>query len=132
MELLRPDRGTKVLAGYDHTAYAPYAAATFHTSGKGKAAYIGTMLDSVALDALLEQLLPQMGIGPTLYRWPLIVKQGTNDAGESITYLLNYSSKIQTFQVENSAVELLSQKHFAHGETLRLEPWGAAILSESE
>ena len=132
MELLRPDDDTQVLLGYDHAAYAPYAAATCHTFGKGRAAYIGTMLDSVALDALLEQLLPQMEIGLSSYRWPLIVKQGTNDMGDNITYLLNYSSEVQTFRVENSAVELLSQNHFAHGEPLRLEPWGAAILSESE
>ena len=132
MELLRPDCGTKVLLGYDHAAYASYAAATCHTFGKGKAAYIGTMLDSVALDTLLEQLLPKMRIGLTPYRWPLIVKQGTNDIGESITYLLNYSSEVQTFCVENSATELLSQNHFAHGETLRLKPWGVVILSESE
>ena len=41
-------------------------------------------------------------------------------------------AEVQTFHVENSAVELLSQKRFAHGETLRLEPWGAVILRESE
>ena len=128
MELLRPDRGTKVLAGYDHTAYAPYAAATFHTFGKGKAAYIGTMLDSVALDALLEQLLPHMEIGLTPYRWPLIVKQGKNDAGNTIVYLLNYSSECKSFLMERASTELLSQKRCTAGETLMLQSWGAAIL----
>ena len=116
MELLRPGCGAKVLLGYDH---ASYAAATCHTFGKGKAAYIGTMLDSVALDTLLEQLLPKMGIGLAPYRWPLIVKRGTNDAGESITYLLNYSSEVQTFRVENSVTELLSRNHFAHHQQIR-------------
>ncbi|MDY4223011.1 MAG: beta-galactosidase trimerization domain-containing protein, partial [Candidatus Faecousia sp.] len=131
MELLRPDGDTQVLLGYDHASYASYAAATCHTFGKGKAAYLGTMLDSADLDTLLEQLLPQMGIGLARYRWPLIVKQGTNDIGEIITYLLNYSSEVQTFHVENGAMELLSQKRFACGETLELEPWGAAMLCES-
>ena len=128
MELLRPDRGTKVLAGYDHTAYAPYAAATFHTFGKGKAAYIGTMLDSVALDALLEQLLPQMEMGLSSYRWPLIVKQGKNDEGKKITYLLNYSSECQPFLIERDGTELLSQKNCIAGEALLLQSWGSAIL----
>lgn len=130
MELLRPEGGTQVLLGYDHTAYAPYAAATCHPFGKGNAAYLGTMLDSGSLDQLLSRLLPQMGIQPGRYRWPLVVKQGTNDAGETITYLLNYSSAEQTFQVETKAAELLSQKQFAQGEALRLAPWGAAILRQ--
>ncbi|MGM9661321.1 MAG: beta-galactosidase trimerization domain-containing protein, partial [Faecousia sp.] len=129
MEMLRPDKDTQVLLGYDHAAYAAYAAATCHAYGKGKAAYIGTMLDSAALDALLEQLLPQMGIGLVPYRWPLIVKQGQNDAGNTIVYLLNYSSECQTFPMERDSTELLSQKRYTTGETLMLPPWGAAILS---
>ena len=132
MELLRPDADTQVLLGYDHPAYAPYAAATCHAFGEGKAAYIGTMLDTSELDALLEKLLAQMGIRLTAYRWPLIVKRGRNDAGESITYLLNYSSEPQHFRIERDSMELLSQKPLISGETLPLAPWGAAILQEAE
>ena len=128
MELLRPDCGTKVLLGYDHAAYASYAAATCHTFERGKAAYIGTMLDNAALDSLLEQLLPRMGIGLLPYRWPLIVKQGKNDAGNTIVYLLNYSSECQPFLVEREGTELLSRKGCIAGETLMLQSWDAAIL----
>ena len=128
MELLRPDDDTQVLLGYDHAAYAPYAAATCHTFGKGRAAYIGTMLDNAALDSLLERLLPQMGIGLTAYRWPLIVKQGKNDEGKKITYLLNYSSECQPFLIERDGTELLSQKNCIAGEALLLQSWGSAIL----
>ena len=128
MELLRPDCGTKVLLGYDHAAYASYAAATCHTFERGKAAYIGTMLDNAALDSLLEQLLPRMGIGLLPYRWPLIVKRGKNDAGNTIVYLLNYSSECQPFLVEREGTELLSRKGCIAGETLMLQSWDAAIL----
>ena len=128
MELLRPDCGTKVLLGYDHAAYASYAAATCHTFERGKAAYIGTMLDNAALDSLLEQLLPRMGIGLLPYHWPLIVKQGKNDAGNTIVYLLNYSSECQPFLVEREGTELLSRKGCIAGETLMLQSWDAAIL----
>ena len=129
MELLRPDRDTDILLHYDHAAYAPYAAATYHIYGNGKAAYIGTMLEKAALDTMLERLLPRMGIELSQYRWPLVTKTGFDESGQTIRYLLNYSSARQSFQVEEECTELLSGKHAAPGETLRLEPWGVAILA---
>lgn len=131
MELLRPEEGTQVLLGYDHPAYAPYAAATWHPYGSGSAAYIAAMLESPALDALLERLLPKMGIRLLPCRWPLIVKEGMNDAGERIRFLLNYSSQPQTWQADRGCRELLSDKPLSPGESLPLAPWGAAVIREA-
>ena len=131
MELLRPEEGTQVLLGYDHPAYAPYAAATWHPYGSGSAAYIAAMLESPALDALLERLLPKMGIRLLPCRWPLIVKEGMNDAGERIRFLLNYSSQPQTWQADRGCRELLSDKPLSPGESLSLPPWGAAVIREA-
>ena len=131
MELLRPEEGTQVLLGYDHPAYAPYAAATWHPYGSGSAAYIAAMLESPALDALLERLLPKMGIRLLPCRWPLIVKEGMNDAGERIRFLLNYSSQPQTWQADRGCRELLSDKPLSPGESLSLPPWGAAVIRET-
>ena len=129
MELLRPKEGTQVLLGYDHPVYAPYAAATWHPYGSGSAAYIAAMLESPALDALLERLLPKMGIRLLPCRWPLIVKEGMNDAGERIRFLLNYSSQPQTWQADRGCRELLSDKPLSPGESLPLPPWGAAVIA---
>ena len=129
MELLRPEEGTQVLLAYDHPAYAPYAAATWHPYGSGSAAYIAAMLESPALDALLERLLPKMGIRLLPCRWPLIVKEGMNDAGERIRFLLNYSSQPQTWQADRGCRELLSDKPLSPGESLPLPPWGAAVIA---
>lgn len=129
MELLRPEEGTQVLLGYDHPAYAPYAAATWHPYGSGSAAYIAAMLEPPALDALLERLLPKMGIRLLPCRWPLIVKEGMNDAGERIRFLLNYSSQPQTWQADRGCRELLSDKPLSPGESLPLPPWGAAVIA---
>ena len=131
MELLRPEEGTQVLLGYDHPAYAPYAAATWHPYGSGSAAYIAAMLEPPALDALLERLLPKMGIRLLPCRWPLIVKEGMNDAGERIRFLLNYSSQPQTWQADRGCRELLSDKPLSPGESLPLAPWGAAVIREA-
>ena len=131
MELLRPEEGTQVLLGYDHPAYAPYAAATWHPYGSGSAAYIAAMLEPPALDALLERLLPKMGIRLLPCRWPLIVKEGMNDAGERIRFLLNYSSQPQTWQADRGCRELLSDKPLSPGESLPLPPWGVAVIREA-
>ena len=131
MELLRPEEGTQVLLGYDHPAYAPYAAATWHPYGSGSAAYIAAMLEPPVLDALLERLLPKMGIRLLPCRWPLIVKEGMNDAGERIRFLLNYSSRPQTWQADRGCRELLSDKPLSPGESLPLAPWGAAVIREA-
>ena len=129
MELLRPEEETQVLLGYDHPAYAPYAAATWHPYGSGSAAYIAAMLEPPALDALLERLLPKMGIRLLPCRWPLIVKEGTNDAGERIRFLLNYSSQPQTWQADRGCRELLSGQDLSDGELLPLAPWGVAVFA---
>lgn len=129
MELLRPDAGTEVLLRYDHAAYAPYAAATCHSYGKGKAAYIGTMLETTALDAMLERLLPELGIALSPYRWPLVVKDGVNASGQIMRFLLNYSSVQQSYRAAEGGMELLAGKHAAPGEVLLLEPWSVEILS---
>ena len=131
MELLRPEEGTQALLGYDHPAYAPYAAATWHPYGSGSAAYIAAMLEPPVLDALLERLLPKMGIRLLPCRWPLIVKEGMNDAGERIRFLLNYSSQPQTWQADRGCRELLSDKPLSPGESLSLPPWGAAVIREA-
>ena len=81
MELLRPDNGTEVLRGYRHWAYAPYAAATLHPFGRGQAAYLGAKLEAAALEALLETLLPRLGVLVGSVRWPLVVKSGVNGQG---------------------------------------------------
>lgn len=129
MELLRADGDTEVLLRYGHAVYSAYAAVTCHTYGKGKAAYIGTMLEKTALDAVLEWLLPGMGISLPPYRWPLVIKQGENPSGETIRYVLNYSSARQSFRVEEGGTELLSRKHVSSGDSFGLEPWGVGIFT---
>lgn len=130
MELLRPDAGTEVLRTYDHPAYAGYAAATYHRWGKGGAAYLGAMFEPAALDVLLEKLLPRMGIALRAERWPLVVKEGTNDAGRTVRYLLNYSAAEAAAAAPFACTELLTGQRYAAGAAVPLAGWGVAILEE--
>lgn len=129
MELLRPAEDAQVLAAYDHPAYAGYAAAVFHPFGRGSGTYLGAMLDQAVLGPLLEQMLPRWGIALPPERWPLVVKEGTNALGQRVRYLLNYAPSPAEAAAPAACTELLSSAALAAGETLRLPPWGAAVLA---
>lgn len=130
MELLRPAAGTQTLLRYDHPAYSMYAAATYHPYQKGGAAYIGAMLEPTALDALLEALLPRMGLALQPERWPLVIKEGENDAGHRLRYVLNYSAKQAAAAAPFACTELLGGQQYAAGQAVPLAGWGVAILEE--
>ena len=130
MELLRPADDTEVLRGYDHHAYSAYSSVTAHRFGSGSAAYIGAKLSDTELDGLVKMLLTRAGVAVSDYRWPLIIKEGTNSCGRTIRYLLNYSCEEQEYTVPASCTELLSEGGLEAGERLHVPAWGVAILSE--
>ena len=130
MELVqKTDDATEILAHYDHTWWSQYAAVTHHTYGAGSAAYIGCYFDSKTLEQILEVLCKKMNITTSHYHFPIIIKEGTNDDGDAIRYLFNYSNDTTSYQVmEKEAYLLLKNQKISHGETIRLEPWGVVIL----
>lgn len=128
MELLCPAEDTEVLAVYNHPAYVGYAAATLHPFGRGSAAYLGTMLCRQKLEELLERLLPAFGIPLPTLRWPVIIKEGVNNLGRRMRYLLNYSDGPCAVPAPEDCVELLSGKTYSSGVEVPLGPWNAAIL----
>lgn len=128
MELLRPGDGTETLADYSHYAYEGYAAATVHTFGRGSAAYLGTMFDQDALEALLLRLLPGFGVEIPAIRWPIVVKEGTNSLGRTVRYYLNYAASPVQATAPAGCTELLTGRTLAEGGAFSLPAWGAAIL----
>lgn len=128
MELLRPHADTRVLRRYDHYAFSEYAAATVHEFGRGRAAYLGARFDRKVLEPLLEQLLPELGVEVPETRWPLICKEGTNDLGKTVRYLLNYAAAPAQAAAPEDCAELLSGRTYSRGETVAIPAWGFAIL----
>ncbi|PJM74484.1 beta-galactosidase [Bifidobacterium simiarum] len=95
IELLKPAEGTDVLASYDHYAWKDYAAITRHAFGAGTAEWIGTLLDPAVMKAVLHEAVTSAGIesaGQGL-AGQVTVRQGVNERGETVTYLLNYSAQ---------------------------------------
>lgn len=128
MELLKPSKGAETLFSYDHYAYKDYAAATLHTCDTGSAAYLGAMFDAETLEGILNNLLPRFNIPIVEERWPLVVKDGINDLGHHIRYLLNYSNSVISTCAPADCRELLSDHLFCQGADIQLESWGIAIL----
>ena len=91
MELLMPQEA-EVLAFYDHYNWKEYAAITKNHYEKGTAIYIGCMTDDNTLKAVITEALRSAELELPEYRWPVIVRKGTNDLGKCVRYILNYSA----------------------------------------
>ena len=85
----------EVLASYDHYNWKEYAAITKNHYEKGTAIYIGCMTDDNTLKAVITEALRSVEVELPEYRWPVIVRKGTNDLGKCVRYILNYSAEEQ-------------------------------------
>lgn len=135
MELLMPE-GAKVVAHYDHPAWNRYAAITEHSWGKGNCCYLGCMTTPEYLKAFLEKQLKACG----LWTWkqentyPLVIREGVNEAGKEIRYYFNYSGEPQIFEAPEDAAVLLwsgndGAARLTKGEKAEIPAWGLCITS---
>lgn len=131
MELLEPD-GAETAASYEHKYWGEYAAVTRNAFGKGRAWYIGTMLPLEALKKYLLRAAADAGLQAPALRWPLVLRSGTNAAGQTVHFLLNYSREELRLASPWDGTELLSGKRVRAGETVLLSDWDVRILIEGE
>lgn len=130
MELLNPAEGTEVLAKYGKP-WSDYAAITRNEFGKGWAEWVATLTDTEDVKPILLEAVKAAGVvdwANELAGTPVRVRRGVNEAGEQITYFLNYSDEEQKVTVHEAGVNLLNDAHVAEGSELILVPWGVAIL----
>lgn len=95
MELPCADADTQVLARYDHYVWKDYPAVTRHQFGSGTAQWIATITDPELTRAILAQAVQDAGIPRPGAALPehIAMRQGVNQRGQTVTYLLNYSGK---------------------------------------
>lgn len=152
IELLKADEGTEVLASYGHYAWKDYAAVTRHAFGEGTAEWIGTLLDSDTIRAVMHEAVDHAGItsaGKSL-AGTITVRQGVNQAGETVTYLLNYSAELVCFaspvagdvvvapvviatdgtvdQAVTSAGAPQAGDTVSEGDEIAIGPWNVAVI----
>ena len=132
MELLIPDTA-ETLCSYQHPAWGSYAAVTHNHYGNGTASYLGCYFSPQALDALLTQLLPTLGISLPMLRYPIIRHTGINELGKPITYYLNFSNTPKQFTyTEDAGVLLLEDTTIQPQDRITLPAWGTVIVEQSE
>ena len=128
MELLMPQEA-EVLASYDHYNWKEYAAITKNHYEKGTAIYIGCMTDDNTLKAVITEALKSAEVELPEYRWPVIVRKGTNDLGKCVRYILNYSAEEQKVSYYGkNGTELLSGESVQDGESITVSPWNVKIV----
>ena len=131
MELLMPQEA-EVLASYDHYNWKEYAAITKNHYGKGTAIYIGCMTDDNTLKAVITEALRSAELELPEYRWPVIVRKGTNDLGKCVRYILNYSAEEQNVIYHGAnGTELFSEESVQDGDTVTVLPWNLKIVEEA-
>ena len=130
MELLVSE-GAEVLAYYDHYNWNEYGAVTRNSYGKGTAVYLGCMMGEEALERILTGFLEDARVEIPEERFPVIVRKGTNDLGETVRFYFNYSSNVQ--QVKHAftdGTEILTEEDIKSQDTLEMKAWDVKIITE--
>lgn len=130
MELLTPGTA-KVLAYYQHPEWGNYAAITENKFGDGFATYVGCMLNTETWEPILKQALKSSNLllPEHNYHYPVILKSGTNNEGNTIRYFFNYSSSKVNFEyLFSDGKELMDGSHISKGQEIILSPWGFKII----
>lgn len=132
MELVEPE-DAEVLAYYQHPFWGKYAAVTEHPYGKGVAVYVACLTTRAYTKAILKRAAKQAGLWQKEQQaaFPLIIRNGINEAGERIHFYLNYSGEeVIASYLHEDGEELLKETKVKQGEPLHLGPWGLAIIAE--
>lgn len=130
MELVTADTAS-ITAAYDHPSRKGYAAVTENKFGKGSAMYLACMFDRNILTKVLADYFSCNGVILPEQTFPVIRKTGINSFGKKLTYLFNFSDKIQTPVFDGrDGIELISEKEVHYHDTLMLNAWDLCIVEE--
>ena len=131
-ELLKPE-GAESLADYEHKYWGKYAAITRNSCGSGAAYYIGCYTEKKVLKMILKQAAEEAGVcGPAAeYEWPITVREGINQYGRRVHYVMNYSEDERSVNcVWKEVKDLLTGEIFRQGDKAELKDWGLRIFEE--
>ncbi|HIY02817.1 MAG TPA: beta-galactosidase [Candidatus Blautia faecipullorum] len=131
MELLIPE-GAETLAAYDHYNWSGYAAVTRNQYGRGSAFYLGCMTGNGLLKKILREALKSAAVEIPEESFPVILRKGTNDLGNTVRFYLNYSPQDQEVLYRfREGTDLLDHHAVKHHEKFKLSPWGVRIIEEN-
>ena len=116
----------RALCTYRHPAWGGTAAVTVNRYGAGRAAYLAACFSPECLDAVMEHLLPELGVEPPPVRFPLVLRTGRNGTGRTVDFYGNYSAAPVTFAPVRPG-RILPDGGPAE-DPITLESWGALFL----
>ena len=121
-----PSSDAEVLVSYDHPYWNRHAAVLRH----GNVTTVGCYMNEHDTDVILRDVLDHAGIEIPQTVFPVIIKRGTNKAGEEITFVFNYSMTPSKFIFERDYTDLLTSEKCLKGEETQLPAWGYRILRQ--
>ena len=92
MELLNP-LTADVIVQYEHKYWGRYAGITHNSYGQGDSYYVGCFVDKEQLKSVYEEALKKAGIVVLDVAFPIIIRSGINELGETLHYLLHYAQE---------------------------------------
>lgn len=131
-ELLKVEEAES-LADYEHRYWGKYAGITHHAYGSGHAYYIGCYTDKDTLKEVYEKAAKDAEIAGLAadFLWPVIIRSGVNEEGETLHYILHYSEEEREIICPYEAVrELRSGEYYRRGDVICLRDWDVKILME--
>ena len=123
-------RGARALCVYDHPFWGGIPAVTENDYGAGRAAYLAACFSPAGLDAVLEALLPRLGVDVPRERFPLVVRRGVNGMGREVTFYFNFSSSPLPVPDHPAGTLLPEETALAPDTPIELPPWGAVLLEQ--
>lgn len=128
MELLIPS-DAQIWCSYAHPHYSQYAAVTHNKYGFGTCTYLGCYFDSLSLEYVLQKLFRQIKLHTPPFSFPVILKQGKNEQGETVRYYFNYSGHPEEITYEGAAGTLLFEKvPVLPGDSILIDSWNLQIV----
>ena len=132
MEFLCPTTA-KPLAYADHKFFDQWPCITENAYGKGHLTYIGTIPSFDILKKLVARAVDrkQIATAERVYKFPIILRSGVNDAKKKVHYIFNYSYEPKTITYPYAASRsLLDHQKLEQGSSVTIEPWGVLIGEE--
>jgi beta-galactosidase len=124
----------KTIASYNDPFFGKYPAIVENKFGKGSLIYEGSLLTDEIQSKVVRNKAIEIGLlGEDHIVYPVVLKNGTNDQGNTIRYYLNYSSSEQEIiHNYNAGTDLISNEKISKGEMLILKPWDLKIVEEEK
>ena len=124
-DMLEPTTA-EVLARYSNAWYAPYAALTVNTFGKGRAYYVGAGLDPAFYGRFLAGIAVECGVTGVLETPHGVSAQVRIVDGKPLTFVMNMTAEEQTVALPRAMRDVLAAREV--GETLVLAPRDVVAL----